>query len=58
MAGFFIAAVGVLEALFGIALFLTSQTTGTIVFGMGVITIALGVACVHLVSIKEALEKR
>lgn len=58
MAGFFIAIVGVLEALFGAALFLTSQTTGTIVFGMGVITIALGVACVHLASIGEAVQKR
>ena len=58
MAGFFIAAVGVLEALFGAALFMTSQTAGTIVFGMGVITIALGVGCVHLASIRDALEKR
>lgn len=63
MSGFFIAVVGALQIVAGVLVFLGSQSAiheilGAIAFGLGIITIALGIAVTHLASIREAIEKR
>jgi hypothetical protein len=60
---FFIVIIGLLQVLAGIGAFIGSKSAiheilGSISFGMGVLSIAMGIAVNHLGAIRDALTRR